>query len=218
MPSPRWKEIADRVAELARSSRATGAWDPVFTADYRWEHTLRVAHYGRAIAAGEGVDEDLALAGSLLHDVAYFATGTEEDWDDHGRIGARISRPLLEAAGYSTAECDAVCHAVAVHVDGKSDDGLAGTVLDAVVSDADNVDRFSAYRVIAWCMTERDDLQKMAAMPRERLARLYRYRAESPLETATGRALFAAQVELQITMFEALVRDAELSRLPDVRS
>ncbi len=83
------------------------------------------------------------------------------------------------------------------------------------MSDADNVDRFSAYRIVAWCMTEKDDLQKMAAMLRERLARLHRYRAESPLETRTGRALFAKQVDLQITFFEALVRDAEITRLPD---
>jgi uncharacterized protein len=199
-----------------RRAKAEQAWDSVFTADYRWEHTLRVAHYGREIADGEGVDRDLALAACLLHDIAYFSCAEERDWDDHGRIGARLSRSILETAGYDPAERDAICHAVAVHVDGKSDDGLPPSQLDDVVSDADNVDRFSAYRVIAWCMTEREDLQKMAAMLRDRLTRLHRYRAESPLATKTGKALFASQVNLQIAFFEALVHDAEITRLPSL--
>jgi len=210
----RWRPIAERVAELARRSRVEQAWDRVFTADYRWEHTLRVAHYGRTIAEREGVDVDLAVAACFLHDIAYFSCGEEENWDEHGRIGARLSRPILEAADYSPAECDAACHAIAVHVDGKSDDGIPSSLLDGVVSDADNVDRFSAYRVVAWCMTERDDLQRMAGMLRDRLVRLYTYRTQSPLETAAGRALFATQVDLQIAFFEALVRDAEITRLP----
>jgi uncharacterized protein len=208
--------IAECVEAQARRSKNGQTWDPVFTADYRWEHTLRVAQYGREIADGEGVDQDLALAACLLHDIAYFSCAEEQNWDEHGRIGARLSRPILKTAGYDPAECDAICHAVAVHVDGKADDGLPPSRLDDVVSDADNVDRFSAYRVVAWCMTEREDLQKMAAMLCERLIRLRRYRAESPLATKTGKALFASQVNRQIAFFEALVHDAEITRLPSL--
>ncbi len=214
MSDNRWLHVAAHVESEYRRSKAAQPWDAVFSADYRWEHTLRVAHYGRLIAEGDGADRSLALAACLLHDVAYFSCPDEENWNDHGRIGARLSRPALSAAGYSEPEVARIAHAVAVHVDGKSDDGEPHTALDDIVSDADNVDRFSAYRVIAWCMTERDDFQKMADMLRERLARLYKYRTASPLETRTGRALFARQVDLQIAFFEALVHDAEITRLP----
>ncbi|MCX6092728.1 MAG: hypothetical protein NTX23_07680, partial [Candidatus Bipolaricaulota bacterium] len=140
----------------------------------------------------------------------------QESWDDHGRAGATISRAPLEAAGYSEAEVAAIAHAIAVHVDGVSGDGLPHTLLDDVVSDADNVDRFSAVRVVAWCMTERDDLQRLSEMLSERLARLRVYQGKNPLETRTGRELFAKQVQLQIAFFEALVQDAEITRLPQL--
>ena len=42
--------------------------DPV----YRWEHTLRVAHYGQQIAQAEEADIDVVVAACLLHDVAHF--------------------------------------------------------------------------------------------------------------------------------------------------
>jgi hypothetical protein len=210
--------IAAHVEKEYRRSKTGRTWDLIFSADYRWEHTLRVAHYGQLIAEADGIDADLALAACLLHDIAYFSCQDEGDWDDHGRIGARLSRPILEAVGYTGTETAAIAHAIAVHVDGRSDDGEPRTPLDDVVSDADNVDRFSAYRVIAWCMTERDDLPRMAGMLRDRLARLHKYRTASPLETRTGKALFARQVDLQIAFFEALVHDAEITRLPPLAS
>ncbi len=216
MSDGRWMEVAAYVEEQYRRSKAEQTWDPVFTADYRWEHTLRVAHYGRLIAEAEGIDSKVALAACLLHDIAYFSCADQESWDDHGRAGATISRAPLEAAGYSEAEVATIAHAIAVHVDGVSGDGLPHTLLDDVVSDADNVDRFSAVRVVAWCMTERDDLQRLSEMLSERLARLRVYQGKNPLETRTGRDLFAKQVQLQIAFFEALVHDAEITRLPQL--
>ncbi|MDD5265062.1 MAG: HD domain-containing protein [Candidatus Bipolaricaulis sp.] len=218
MPSKdgsRVARVVEYVQEQHRVAAARVQFDPVFTADYRYEHTLRVAHYGRLIADEEGLDRDLCVAACLLHDVAYFACGDREGWwDDHGRMGAEISRPVLLGAGFSKEEAAAMCHAIAVHVDGKADDGFPDGPVDDVVSDADNVDRFSALRVVLWCMTEKDDLGKMAEMLRERLARLYKYRDKSPLKTKAGQRLFAERVALQIPLFEGIVRDAEITRLP----
>jgi putative nucleotidyltransferase with HDIG domain len=211
----RLRQVVEYVQKQHRLAAARAQFDPVFTADYRYEHTLRVAHYGGLIADEERLDRELCVAACLLHDVAYFLPGEEEDWwDNHGRVGAKISRSVLLEAGFSEAGTAAMCHAIAVHVDGKADDGLPDGPLDGVVSDADNVDRFSALRVVLWCMTEKDDLEKMAAMLRERLARLYKYRDKSPLKTKAGQRLFAERVALQIPLFEGILRDIEITRLP----
>lgn len=207
--------VVEYVQEQHRLAAARVQFDPVFTADYRYEHTLRVAHYGSLIAEEDGLDRELCVAACLLHDVAYFACGDREGWwDDHGRMGAEIGRPVLLGAGFSAEETNAMCHAIAVHVDGKADDGLPDAPIDSVVSDADNVDRFSALRIVLWCMTEKDDLGKMADMLRERLTRLYKYRDKSPLKTRAGQKLFAERVALQIPLFEAVVRDVEITQLP----
>ena len=209
-------ERLDRIVQYVdaqhRRAAAEEEQHPVFTADYRWEHTQRVAHYGDVIARTEGFDRELCVAACVLHDVAYFFDNEEQDWNDHGRAGARISRPVLADAGFSEEEINAICHAIAAHVDGEPDVPHPHTPVADVVSDADNVDRFSAYRVVLWCMTERDDFQRMASMLRERVNRLRKYRERNPLETKTGQELFAKQLDLQITFFQAIIHDAEITR------
>ncbi|MGD9675138.1 MAG: HD domain-containing protein [Candidatus Bipolaricaulia bacterium] len=212
----RLARIVDYIEDLHREAAAREPFDPVFTADYRYEHTLRVAHYGSLIAEVEGLDRERCVAACLLHDVAYFLPAEEEGWwDNHGRVGAKVSRPVLLEAGFSEEEAAAICHAIAVHVDGTSGDGQPDGPLDDLVSDADNVDRFSALRIVLWCMTEKDDIEKMAGMLRERLARLYAYRDTNPLKTKAGRELFAERVALQIPLFEGILRDVEITRRPE---
>jgi hypothetical protein len=218
MPASRGSERVDRIAayveEQYRRSVDEADWHPVFGADYRWEHTLRVAQYGRLIAEEEGLDLERSVVACLLHDVAYFFEGGEADWKDHGRAGARIARPALLEAGFSEPETAEICHAIAVHVDGEPDTPHPHTPLADLVSDADNVDRFSAYRCVLWCQTERDDFRKMADMLRQRIERLRQYREKTPLETATGQRLFAEKVDLQLAFFQAIVNDADITKLP----
>ena len=74
--------VQDRLGSMAEEYPSE--WhDPV----YRWEHTLRVAHYGEQIARAETADVDVVVAGCLLHDVAHF--DPMDDYKDHGRQGAR---------------------------------------------------------------------------------------------------------------------------------
>lgn len=214
-PSHRIEQLTEFVQAQHRRSAAEQEWHPVFTADYRWEHTQRVAHYGHLIAVGEGLDTEICVAGCLLHDIAYFFCGEEEDWRNHGRLGAKISRPVLKEAGFSAEETAAICHSIAVHVDGKTDVPHPQTPIADVVSDADNVDRFSAYRVVLRCM-EHEDFGTMADSLRDRVKGLLTYRKQNPLETKTGQALFAKQLDLQIAFFRAIISDAEITRLPSI--
>jgi len=199
--------VQDRLGKMAQEHPSE--WhDPV----YRWEHTLRVAHYGEQIAKAEGADVEVVVAGCLLHDVAHF--DPLEDHKDHGREGARLSRPLLAKLGYTDEQVEAICYAIAVHVDDKADFEHAHTLEADIVSDADNIDRFGAFRILQWCVPEMDDFGALAENLRKRVSHLEGYLAQSPLATPTGQALFARQLGRQIAFFKDLVAEYDLSGMP----
>jgi putative nucleotidyltransferase with HDIG domain len=189
--------------------------NPSFTMAYRWEHTLRVAQYGKRIAEEEGADVELVVAACLLHDIAYADPGDEEQGGiEHGRIGARISRSILRKMGYTEKETENICYAIALHVDGRADFDHPETLESEIVSDADNIDRFGAYRVIQWCLGEIQNYDRLIEMLKKRIERLEGYRANSPLETKTGQRLFAHQLDRQIAVFKALIEESALTKLP----
>lgn len=210
--NPRLERIAAfvkaRLSELAER-HPTPEHDPV----YRWEHIRRVTAYGLQLALAEGADPELAQAACLLHDVAHF--DPIESYKDHGRLGAQISRPFLLELGYPPEQVEAMCYAIAVHVDGVAgyDKPAAPGVdlLASLVSDADNIDRFGVYRILQWCAPGMADLPALAEKLRQRLPRLQAYLENNPLETASGRALFAVQLQRQIAFFQALAGEADLA-------
>ena len=182
--------------------------DPV----YRWEHTLRVAHYGGQIAKAEGADLQMVVTGCLLHDVAHF--DPLENYKDHGRVGARLSRSLLAELGYTQEQVEAICYAVAVHVDGKADFEHAHMLEADIVSEAGDIDRFGAFRILQWCVPGMDDFGALAENLRQRIAHLEGYLANNPLETPTGKELFARQLQRQVAFFKDLIAEYDLSRMP----
>jgi putative nucleotidyltransferase with HDIG domain len=180
-------------------------------ADYRWQHTLRVAQFGKVIAENEGADVESVVAACLLHDIAWFDTDAENN-REHGRIGAQKARPLLESIEYSPRRIKNICYAIASHVD---EDNL--TTLEAkIVSDADNVDRFGPYRILQLCFPEIKNYDKMAGKVSERMPRLEQYRDENPLYTSTGKQLFAEQLNLQLRFFSEFVGEKKLSVIPQI--
>jgi uncharacterized protein len=177
-------------------------------AEYRWQHTLRVAGYGRQIAAAEGADLELTVAGCLLHDVAWF--DEMADNRDHGRAGAEIARPFLTELGYTPAQAENICHSVATHVDIENPDTLEARI----TSDADNIERFGAYRILQWCLPDAGDYAALAEKLANRLPRLKRYQEKVPLFTETAKGIFAGQLELQILFFEKIVQEHQGCALP----
>lgn len=196
--------VQNRLEEIA-AQHPTSQADP----DYRWQHTLRVSNYGCQIAQAEGANVELVVAACLPHDVAHFDPG---DWKDHGRLGAEIARPFLLETGYSAQDVDNICHAIASHVDGPSLDTLEAKI----VTDADNVDRFGAYRIIQWCTADVNSYEEMVARLEERVPRLENYRQQELMETKTGQALFNQQLDLQIAVFKALIEEKSLTVLPEL--
>ena len=179
--------------------------------DYRWQHTLRVAQFGKVIAENEAADVELVVAACLLHDVAWFDTDAENS-REHGRIAAEKARPFLESVGYNPKQIENICYSIASHVDEDNPNTLEAKV----VSDADNVDRFGPYRILQWCFSDIDDYEKLATKLNERIRRLEHYREENPLSTSTGQQLFAEQLNLQIRFFCEFVGEKKLSVMPQI--
>lgn len=204
----RLNPIANFVENRLRAVAAQNS-DAEHDAEYRWQHTLRVASYGKQIATAESAQVELVIAACLLHDVASFDPG---DRKEHGRLGAAIIRPLLPEWGYSPTETENICYSVASHVDIEQMETLEAKC----VSDADNVDRFGAFRALMWTAPRMNDYEKMIEVLRERLPRLEDYRQRDILETPTGRALFNQQLDLQINFFKALLAEKDLTVLPNL--
>ena len=179
--------------------------------DYRWQHTLRVAQFGKVMAENEGVDLELVAAACLLHDVAWFDTNADAS-REHGRIGAEISRQFLGNMGYATEQIENICYSVASHVDEDHPITLEAKIL----SDADNVDRFGPYRILQWCFSDIGDYEKLTVKLSERIHRLEAYREENPLFTSTGQQLFAEQLNLQIRFFCEFVGEKSLTVMPQL--
>jgi putative nucleotidyltransferase with HDIG domain len=183
----------------------------LFGVNYRWQHTLRVAQFGKVIAENEGADVELVVAACLLHDIAWFDT-TAENSREHGRIGAEKARAFLESLGYNQKKTKNICYSIASHVDEDNP-----TTHEArIVSDADNVDRFGPYRILQWCFSDIDDYEKLATKLNERIHRLEHYREENPLHTLTGQQLFAEQLNLQLRFFCEFIGEKKLSVMPQI--
>ncbi len=115
---------------------------------YRLEHSFRVAHIGKEIAEAEGMDPERMAVTCLLHDVGYYIDFSEKkDYAEHGRKGAAVARPFLLRLGYSEKETEEMCYGIAIHVDDYADFKGERTVFALTVGDADNIDRFDAFRI-----------------------------------------------------------------------
>lgn len=212
-----FKTRMDKIADHVRAHQvrmAASRQDRQFDPEYRWLHTLRVTQLGKQLAEAEGANLEQVVAACLLHDIAWFDDPVE--YRDHGRLGAKVARPLLAELGYDQNEINAICYAVAVHVDGKADFDHPHTLEAMIVSDADNIDRFDAYRILLYCQPEIDDFNALTEKLAPRLETLRRYRQDQVLETRTGNQMFNQRLDRQIEMFEAVLAQQAISRMPDL--
>jgi uncharacterized protein len=209
----RMEKIADHVRAY-QARMAASRQDRQFNPEYRWLHTLRVTQIGKQLAEAEGANVGHVVAACLLHDIAWFDDPVE--YRDHGRLGARVARPLLAELGYDETEVNAICYAIAVHVDDKADFDHPHTLEADIVSDADNIDRFDAYRILLYCQPEIDDFKALTEKLAPRLETLRTYRQDQILGTESGNRLFNQRLDRQIEFFEAILAQDAISRMPDL--
>lgn len=175
--------------------------------DYRLEHSYRVANIAKTIAEAEGFNVTHAVIGGLLHDIAYCEEMvTREDRMNHGRRSAAIARPFLENLGLPADAVNEICYGIAIHVDDEADFEWERTPFCETVGDADNIDRFDAYRIyetleyIKFSEMSLDDKREKVASTIEKLTRF----KEMKLGTATAKHLWLQRLDYYIGFYEKL--------------
>ena len=181
---------------------------------YRIEHSYRVANIGRQIAVKEGFDETEMVIACLLHDIAYCEEFGENGWKEHGRHSARIARPFLKELGLPDNRINDICYGIAIHVDEKADFPGENTSFALSVGDADNIDRFDAYRIHE--TLTRDSFLQMSYDEKtdylsNKLIRLRELRA-MPFGTKTADALWKSRLDFYMDFFQKLADQLERSK------
>ena len=175
--------------------------------DYRLEHSYRVANIAKAIAEAEGFNVTYAVIAGLLHDIAYCEEMvTREDRINHGRRSAAIARPFLESLGLPTDAVNEICYGIAIHVDDEADFEWERTPFCETVGDADNIDRFDAYRIyetleyLSFSKMNLDDKREKVESTIEKLNRF----KEMKLGTTTAKNLWIQRLDYYIGFYEKL--------------
>lgn len=182
--------------------------------DYRLEHSYRVANIAKTIAEAEGFDVTNAVIAGLLHDIAYCEEMvTREDRMNHGRRSAAIARPFLENLGLPADAVNEICYGIAIHVDDEADFEWERTPFCETVGDADNIDRFDAYRVyetleyLKFSEMSLDDKMERVVSTIEKLIRF----KEMKLGTSTAKKLWVQRLDYYIGFYEKLKAQLENS-------
>lgn len=184
---------------------------------YRLEHTMRVANIGEQIARAEGLDIEALVIACMLHDVSYceFFEGVEA-WRDHGRRAAAIARPFLKSLELEPEKIDEICYGIAIHVDDEADFKGEKTPLALSVGDADNLDRFDAYRIFSTL-----ELKAFSKMPLDEkketvtstLTKLKKYRLME-FGTKFATKIWRERLDFYIVFYEKLLSQLQSSEYP----
>ena len=182
--------------------------------EYRYEHSLRVASIALDIAKKEGLDEDRCYIGALLHDLGYSVPyDNPKEYVNHGRIGAKIARPFLESLGYSEEEVNEICYGIAIHVDDKAAFEGKRTALAVTIGDADNIDRFDAFRIydkLTWVDYKNLSLEKQKEHVDTVLSSLNKY-LDYECATRTATLMWKEKISFQLEFYNRLKKQIENS-------
>ena len=182
--------------------------------DYRLEHSYRVANITKAIAEAEGFNVTYAVIGGLLHDIAYCEEMvTREDRMNHGRRSAAIARPFLESLGLTADAVNEICYGIAIHVDDEADFEWERTRFCETVGDADNIDRFDAYRIyetLEYLKFSEMSLEEKREKVTSTIEKLTNFK-EMKLGTVTAKDLWIQRLNYYIGFYEKLKAQLENS-------
>ncbi len=182
--------------------------------EYRLQHSYRVAHAAREIARREGLDEEGLVIGGLLHDVGYsLPFETENGWLEHGRTSARLARPFLEQLDLSPERVQEICYGIAIHVDGEADFPGEKTPFTLSIGEADDVDRFDAYRI--YDAMEYADFRNLKIEDKRKWLReklnWISWRLEEKSGTETARQMIAERLLYQRQYYEKVLAQMDRS-------
>ncbi|UCH31836.1 MAG: HD domain-containing protein [Candidatus Bathyarchaeota archaeon] len=181
----------------------------VWGANYRWEHTLRVAHWARILALGEKADIEQCVVAALFHDVSHFIS---EDYRKHGTKSAEIAKEFLKSEGVPEAFINEVCYAIESHVGERNPKTMEAKILQ----DADTIDRFGYFRILMFGKTT--DLSNLKSLTQELRAFLgYLKKLEQgqfgPMWTKLAQTKVSVQMETYTIIYTGLLEEIENTQL-----
>jgi len=183
--------------------------------DYRYEHSLRVANIGLDLAVKEKANKKVVVLGCLLHDLGKFES---EKSIDHGRVSAELAKPYLKTLNLSEKEIADICFSIATHVDGEAGYEYEDIIEAKVVTDADNIDRFSSSKILQVKLWELKDAPKSKMEKIQELQNLIKqleeYLVRDRLETPSGNCLFKDKVDMQLHFYSSLILDLKITTTP----
>lgn len=181
--------------------------------DYRLGHSFRVANIAKTIAEAEGLHVTYAVIAGLLHDISYCEEmQTREDWKNHGRRSAEIARPFLKKLGIPSDALNDICYGIAIHVDDQADFSWKRTPFAETVGDADNIDRYDAYRIYELLQVRKFSemtMEQKADTVKSTVEQLKRLKEER-FGTPTATALWVQRIAYYLGFYEKL--QAQLDR------
>ncbi len=122
------------------------------------------------------------------------------------RRAAQLARPFLQELGLPQERIDDICYGIAIHVDDQADFPGTRTTFALSVGDADNIDRFDAYRIhetLSWDGFLEKSLEEKRTYVSQRLARLQRCR-QLRFATEAAQTLWDERVSFYQRFFEKL--------------
>lgn len=174
--------------------------------NYRIEHSLRVANIGKEIALKEGYNVENVVIGCLLHDISYAYGIPEDRHKDHGRLSAQLVRPFLQSLNLDHRQIESICGAIAIHVDDEADFEFERTAETEVVGEADNLDRFDAYRiyeVLQWKQFSDLSLKQKKETVENTIVRLNSY-LNMPFHSETAKNIWVERIQFQLDFYNRL--------------
>lgn len=174
---------------------------------YRYEHSLRTAGIGQRIAKEEGLEEEALVIACLLHDIGYINCKSKEDHDIHGRLSEILAREFLDSIGYDPELRDTICYGIRIHTEPEENYERRPTPFEMSISDADDIDRFDAYRLYSNLRYVNDiDHMSPSQMLEVSAQRIERYEKYINMERGTKAAttMWREVLELQIKYYKHL--------------
>jgi HD superfamily phosphodiesterase len=182
-------------------------WGP----KYRWEHTLRVAHWAWILAREEKADIERNVIAALFHDVSHFVS---EDYRKHGEKSAEIAMDFMQKAGVPKDFADDVSYAVKSHVGERN----PKTVHAKILQDADTLDRFGHFRILLFGKTaDLSNLEKLRTEIQSFLGYLEKIeRGEfGPMWTKTGKEKVEEFINLYKAVYGEILSEIESTKTPE---
>lgn len=182
-------------------------WGP----KYRWEHTLRVAHWAWILADEEKADVERSVIAALFHDVSHFVSG---NYRKHGKKSAEIAVDFMLKAGFPRNLAEEVSYAVSSHVGEVN----PKTVEAKILQDADTLDRFGHFRLLLFGKTaDLSNLEKLRTEIQSFLEYLKKTERGDfgPMWTRTGKEKLEQFINMYKAVYGEILSEIENTKPPE---